>query len=148
MLFRSEIKLVCTGSDFKADEQDLIRSLGVEKSVSRYFVTDTQLTYLYQKAMCFVYPSLYEGFGIPILEAFAAGCPLVLSDTSCFPEIAREGGLYFDPYEVDSMADSLTKIIEDSDLRKEMVARGAEVLKNYSWDRMAVETADVYKSII
>ena len=89
-----------------------------------------------------------EGFGIPILEAFAAGCPLVLSDTSCFPEIAREGGLYFDPYEVDSMADSLTKIIEDSDLRKEMVARGAEVLKNYSWDRMAVETADVYKSII
>lgn len=143
-----EIKLVCTGSDFKADEQDLIRSLGVEKSVSRYFVTDTQLTYLYQKAMCFVYPSLYEGFGIPILEAFAAGCPLVLSDTSCFPEIAREGGLYFDPYEVDSMADSLTKIIEDSDLRKEMVARGAEVLKNYSWDRMAVETADVYKSII
>lgn len=143
-----EIKLVCTGTPFKKEENNLIESLGIKDDVTRYFVTDSQLTYLYQHALCFVYPSLYEGFGIPILEAFAAECPLALSDTSCFPEIARNGGAYFNPYEVDSIVETLEKIISDEELRKAMVRQGNEVLALYSWDKMAVETAQIYKCFI
>lgn len=143
-----EVKLVCTGSPFNSEENQLINTLGVKDDVMHYFVTDSQLTYLYQHALCFVYPSLYEGFGIPILEAFAAKCPLALSDTSCFPEIARNGGAYFNPYEVDNIADTLTEIISDGELRKEMIAKGTDVLSLYSWDKMASETAEIYKSVI
>lgn len=143
-----EIKLVCTGGLFKDEELALLKKLDVGKDVFQYFVTDKQLTYLYQNALCFVYPSLYEGFGIPILEAFAAGCPLALSDTSCFPEIAKDGGAYFDPYEVDSIFNTIDKIISDQNFSKNLVSAGKKVLNEYSWDKMAIETAAIYKKII
>lgn len=143
-----DIKLVCTGRPFNKEENELLNSLGIKHNVSNYFVTDSQLTYLYKNAICFVYPSLYEGFGIPILEAFAAECPLALSKTSCFPEIARDGGEYFDPYEVGSIADSLIRIVSDSELRKDMISRGKKVLEFYSWDKMAFETYEIYKKIV
>lgn len=144
----NDIKLVCTGQPFNKEEQELLHSLGIEKNVSSHFVTDSQLTYLYKNAICFVYPSLYEGFGIPILEAFAAECPLALSNTSCFPEIARDGGEYFNPYDVDSIVDSLIMIVSDSDLRKDMISRGKKVLESFSWDKMATETYEIYKKTI
>lgn len=143
-----DIKVVCTGARFTPSEMEMLQELGISQHFIRLYVTDTQLTYLYQNAICFIYPSLYEGFGIPILESFAAGCPLLLSNTSCFPEIAREGGLYFDPYEIDDIADALKKIISDSSLRIEMINRGKNVLKNYSWEKMASETAEIYRNLI
>lgn len=143
-----EIKFVCTGSDFNEDEKDLIKNLGLEDTIVRYFVSDTQLTYLYKNAICFVYPSLYEGFGIPILESYAAGCPLALSNTSCFPEIAQDGGAYFNPYEIDDIAGVLEDLIENKDKRESLVNRGYEILSQYSWDKMAKETADIYKQLI
>lgn len=143
-----DIKLVCTGTPFTSEELKLFHSLGLNDCVKSIFVSDSQLTYLYKKANCFVYPSLYEGFGIPILEAFAAGCPLALSNTSCFPEIAREGGEYFDPNDTESIADTLTRIIESSDLRKDLISRGKKVLTQYSWDKMANETYEIYKKIL
>ena len=142
------IKLVCTGNSFNAEEQQIIQSLNIENDVLHYFVTDTQLTYLYQHALCFVYPSLYEGFGIPILEAFASQCPIALSNTSCFPEIACDGGYYFNPYEIDDIADVLGKVLSDEQLRKDLITKGNNVLKHYSWDKMAKETAAIYKNII
>jgi len=143
-----EIKLVCTGQDFSKQETDVITSLGLVGSVSRYFVSDSQLVYLYRNAICFVYPSLYEGFGIPILEAFANGCPVALSDTSCFPEIARDGGAYFDPYDEESIYEVLVRLIEDDSLKKELIAKGQLLLRDYSWDKMAAETAEVYRSVV
>ncbi len=142
-----EIKLVCTGQSFNKQEMADINALGLADSVFRYFVSDSQLTYLYKNAVCFVFPSLYEGIGIPILESFAAGCPLALSDTSCFPEIARDGGVYFDPYDEDNICEVLTRLIEDDSLRKELVTKGSALLQNYSWDKMAAATAEVYRSV-
>ncbi len=143
-----EIKLVCTGQVFGGQEMADISSLRLEDAVYRYFVSDAQLEYLYNKALCFVFPSLYEGFGIPILESFAARCPIALSNTSCFPEIARDGGLYFDPYDEDSVYETLMKLIDDSSLRGELVAKGSAILQNYSWDKMAAATAEVYGSVV
>jgi glycosyltransferase involved in cell wall biosynthesis len=116
--------------------------------VFRFFVSDSQLTYLYRKARCFIFPSLYEGFGIPILESFAAGCPIALSNTSCFPEIAQEGGMYFDPYNVDSMVHILSILLNDDSCRDKQIVRGYEVLKQYSWKKMAEETAIIYRSLL
>ncbi len=142
-----EIRLVCTGQSFNKQEMADINALGLADSAFRYFVSDSQLTFLYKNAVCFVFPSLYEGFGIPILESFAAGCPLALSDTSCFPEIARDGGVYFDPYDEDNICEVLTRLIEDDSLRKELVTKGSALLQNYSWDKMAAATAEVYRSV-
>lgn len=143
-----DIKLICTGKPFHPNEQKLLQSLNIEDKVVHYFATDEQLACLYQNALCFVFPSLYEGFGIPILEAFAADCPLALSNTSCFPEIAQDGGAYFDPYDIDSIAAVLSDIIANESLRANLVMRGRDILSRYSWDKMAANTANIYKSII
>lgn len=143
-----EVELVCTGSNFTAEEVVLFQKLGIERKVKRFFVNESQLTYLYQHALCFVYPSLYEGFGIPILEAFAADCPLALSNTSCFPEIAREGGAYFNPYEENSIFEILKKIISEKAYRENLVRQGREVLSQYSWSKMAKETGLVYEKVL
>ena len=78
----------------------------------------------------------------------ASGCPLALSDASCFPEVARDGGAYFDPYNVESMADTMRRLISDTHLCETLVARGREILASYSWDKMARETAAVYSRTV
>ena len=143
-----DIELVCTGGGFSHVEMQFLSDLKIDKCTYHYFVTEPQLTYLYNHALCFVFPSLYEGFGLPILEAYACDCPLVLSNTSCFPEVARDGGLYFDPYDVDSIADALRKVVTDSGLRNKMVEKGRDILSNYSWDKMAYETVKVYEKLM
>lgn len=143
-----DIELVCTGVPFDPMEQAMIDRLGIGGCTRSVFVSEPQLTYLYKHAACFVYPSLYEGFGIPILEAYASGCPLALSDASCFPEVARDGGAYFDPYNVESMADTMRRLISDTHLCETLVARGREILASYSWDKMARETAAVYSRTV
>ena len=82
-----------------------------------------------------------------ILEAYAADCPLVLSNTSCFPEVAHDGGIYFDPYDVDSITEAIERVVTDVHLRSELVNKGRKVLDMYSWDKMAIETAKVYESL-
>lgn len=143
-----DINLVCTGQQFNESEQQLMSSLGLEKHVKAYFATDAQLKWLYQNALCFVFPSLYEGFGIPILEAFSANCPLLLSNTSCFPEIADDGGLYFDPYSIDSITEAMNNVADDRQLRENLIQKGSVRLKDFSWQKMANETAETYRKII
>lgn len=143
----SDLHLVCTGHGFTKEEQSMISRLHLEGKVHQFYVSDSQLNYLYQNAQCFVYPSLYEGFGIPILESFASGCPIALSETSCFPEIAQNGGCYFDPYNTDSMVAAISKLIYDTEYRKKQIVNGAEVLHQFSWQKMGMETAEVYKKI-
>ncbi|MDE6394406.1 MAG: glycosyltransferase family 4 protein [Duncaniella sp.] len=139
-----DIELVCTGTPFDPEEQAMLQRLGIAGCTRSIFVSEPQLTWLYRHALCFIYPSLYEGFGIPILEAFATGCPLVLSDASCFPEVAQDGGHYFDPYQPESIAAAIEDIISDQSLRDRLIARGSEIVKSFSWERVAAETAEVY----
>ncbi len=117
----------------------------VSRSARSLPATDGQLAFLYRRAAAFVYPSLYEGFGLPILEAFAAGCPVALSDASCFPEIAGDAGLYFDPSDVGSIERALGTIVSDGEVRRALIERGAERLRRFSWAATAEQTAVAYQ---
>ncbi len=111
------------------------------------FVTDEQLTTLYLNAQAFVFPSFSEGFGIPILEAFALSCPVVLSNKTALPEVGGEACLYFDPYNIDDMAEKISKVLNDQKLREYLIKKGLKRYKLFSWEKLAKETLKVYQSV-
>ena len=144
-----EIRLVCAGGgDFSDEEKQLINSLGLTGQVVFFGINDQILYRLYQNAIAFVYPSLYEGFGIPILEAFAAGCPVVLSNTSCFPEVAQEAALYFDPESEASIQQQIERVIQDDTLRQSLRQKGYERQEAFSPEKVVNQTLDVYRRIV
>ena len=106
-----ELNLVCTGMPFSKSEKEFIDQLGVTDKITQVKATDKLLCELYSRAKLFIFPSLYEGFGIPILEAYACHCPVALSNASCFPEIAGDAGIYFDPYSEKSIIESIREVI-------------------------------------
>ena len=95
-----------------------------------------------------MFPSLYEGFGIPILESFSCQCPLLCSNTSSLPEVAGDGAYYFDPYCEESMRDAIIKVLEDNCLQEELKQKGSERLKRFSWKKAAIETKKIYEDVI
>ena len=103
---------------------------------------------LYRDAEFFVYPSFYEGFGMPILESWSCGCPVVLSNTSCFPEIAKDAGLYFDPNSIDDIACKMSMMLENTELKLNFKNKSIERLKFFSWERCAEQHMNIYRSII
>lgn len=104
---------------------DTIHKFGLEKQVIfTGYVSDAEKKYLYKHAELFIYPSLYEGFGIPPLEAMHFGCPVITSNTSSLPEVVGNAGLMIDPYNVEALVSAITKVINDKKLRKEMVRKG------------------------
>jgi glycosyltransferase involved in cell wall biosynthesis len=111
------------------------------------FSTDNTLYHLYKNAVAFIYPSLYEGFGIPILEAFACGCPVILSNTSCFPEVAQDAGMYFNPTDATEMSQVIEQVISDKALQEKLRANGFKRQADFSPEKTAQKTLDVYNSI-
>lgn len=111
------------------------------------FVGDKDLPSLYKNALCFVLPSLYEGFGLPVLEAMKFGCPTVVSDVSSLPEVGGDASLYFDPRSVDDIAQKLNTVISDEKLRAEMVKKGYNQIKKFSWEKTAKETLKVLEEL-
>lgn len=101
------------------------------------FVADEDLPALYAEALLFVYPSLYEGFGLPVAEAMACGTPVVCSNTSSLPEVAGDAALYFDPRDVDDIARTLHRALTDTTLRDTLHARGFAQVKPFTWDNAA-----------
>ena len=143
-----EVRLVCTGPEFSAAERAQILSSGLDGKVIHRFVKTEELYSLYNHAELFIYPSMYEGFGIPILEAFANGCPVLLSRASCFPEIAGDAALYFDLDDKSSLVSQVDAIVGDSRLRDSLIAAGTARLQRFSWEKSAAALADVYRSLV
>jgi glycosyltransferase involved in cell wall biosynthesis len=143
-----DIKLICVGSPFDSEEMRILTELGISNQTIAISVDDDSLNNLYANAMAFVFPSLYEGFGMPILEAFANDCPVCLSNTSCFPEIAGNAGVYFDPHSEESILDSIEKIIYNNDFTKEIIKAGQLRLNHFSWKKTAQETISSYLKTI
>lgn len=145
-----DLKLVCAGSNrFTETEQKLFHELGLSEQVLHQEVQNDAVLYrVYQKAIAFIYPSLYEGFGIPILEAFACGCPVVLSDRSCFPEVGQNAALYFNPDNEEHIAHEVERLIDSAELRLNLVKKGYQRLKDFSPENTARKTLNVYKSVI
>ncbi|MEK7201974.1 MAG: glycosyltransferase family 1 protein [Patescibacteria group bacterium] len=109
------------------------------------FVSDEDLAAIYSAAAIYVHPSLYEGFGIMILEAFASGAPVVTSNTSSLPEVVGDAGLLVDPKNTDELVEAIRRILSDEKLTKELIQKGLARVKQYSWPQMAKETLAVYR---
>lgn len=144
----TKVDLVCTGSPWKESEVELINKLDIKERVFQQFVSDEDLNNLLCNAEFFVYPSLAEGFGLPILEAARCGCPCVVSDLMCFHEVAGNTALYFNPKSVDDIAKTLEDAISDTDRLHRLADLERENLKNFTWKKTAEKTAEVYRSLV
>lgn len=109
------------------------------------FVSDEELKWLYENALCYVFPSLSEGFGLPGLEAMAHGLPVVSSNATCLPEIYGDASIYFNPLNSFEMASKIEMVINDKKLRQNLIEKGKKQVQKYSWEKMAKETLAVYK---
>lgn len=147
LLKKYNIRLICTGSPFSKSEITLFEELDIYSNIKNVFANDSELKNLYAHAICFVYPSLYEGFGVPILESWAMKCPIALSSTSCFPEIAENAGLYFDPNNIDDIKDKVEQLINDSKLQNDLINKGTERIKKFNWSDKIDETFSIYNSL-
>ncbi len=110
-------------------------------------VPDEDLPAFYKNALCLVFPSLYEGFGLPVLEAMKYGCPVLTSNVSSLPEVGGEAALYFDPKDVSDIAKRIKSVIQDSELRKKLIEKGYEQVKKFSWEKAAKETIAVLRQM-
>lgn len=148
--YHPDVSLVCTGADFTAKEKQIMRSLGIANAVEHISVNDKQIKNLYANAIAFVYPSLYEGFGMPILEAYAYGCPVLLNDKSCFPEIAADAALYFDSANGKSdLAEKFAEIYTlSAEERQNVITKGYDRLACFSWKDSAEKLAQVYENVL
>lgn len=108
------------------------------------FVSEQELDNLYRNASLFVSPSLSEGFGLPPLEAMARGVPVVSSNATSLPEILGDAALYFNPLDINDMAEKIKKALTEENLRKKLIEKGFEQIKKYSWRKMAEETLKAY----
>ena len=137
------------GGNFSKNEEELFRNLSLDRSRIHYFEGNLlDLNYFYKKARIFVFPSLYEGFGIPLLEAMNMECPVMCSDTSCFPEIVKDAAILFDPTDIESLEFKMEKLIYDDQLLLNLKKKGSDNLNNYSWKKCANETEKLYRKII
>lgn len=147
----SDIKLVLVGkSDFfyerlKKEAHDLIES---GRIIFAGYVPDAQLSKLYSRALAFIFPSLYEGFGLPPLEAMSHGCPVLSSDRSCLPEILGDSALYFNPEELEDIFGKIMRIAGDINLREKLISSGLERVKKYSWQECARITFNSYLQVL
>lgn len=146
-----QLKIVCTGVPFSPEEFQFFESLGIkDRMVHKFVQTSQELLDLYHYAFTFVYPSKYEGFGIPILEAYKADCPVMLNRASCFPEIAGDAAVFFDlnseKSDFEEQFETLYRLTGDE--RGELIQRQRERMKLYSWSKSAAQLADVYKDVL
>jgi glycosyltransferase involved in cell wall biosynthesis len=144
-----DLYIVCAGGgNFKQSELELMQDNGVRsRFIQIPFENDHVLISLYINAAAFIFPSLYEGFGLPILESFACSCPAVLSNSSCFQEIAEDAALYFEPRNEQELVESILRVLFDKQTRSAIVERGKKRLGDFSWKKTAEKTKELYLSL-
>ena len=146
---RNNFRIYCFGGGaFTVTEKESFKTIGIDESrIHQLGGDDSVLTECYRNASAFVYPSLYEGFGIPPLEAMSLGCPVVCSNTSSIPEVVGNSGEYFDPNSVDSIGSSIENVLNSSEHRSNLIIKGFERCKLFTWEKCAAETLVIYKDI-
>ena len=112
------------------------------------FVPIETLSVLYRLASVFVFPSLYEGFGLPPLEAMACGTPVVTSNTSSLPEVVGDAACLTDPYDADSIADGMRRVLSDEAYRVDLIKKGHERVRHFSWEDSVQRILDVYREVM
>lgn len=150
-LFREypELRLVCVGGGpFTAEELSLFSGVQLQGRCLHYALDDGALATAYAGALALVFPSLCEGFGIPVLEAFACGCPALLADTTSLPEIGGEAALYFDPTQGEDLLCQARKLMVDLSLRTALITAGRDRVGKFNWEKTAQETHRVYSQVV
>ena len=137
------------GGPFTPTEQALIEELSFgPNAVRQVGGNDAVLGRLYAQARAFVYPSVYEGFGLPPLEAMAQDCPVISSNSSSMPEVVGDAGAYFDPLDMEAQAQAISGVVFDDQRRNALIAAGRKRLSLFSWERCALETQAVYQKVL
>lgn len=150
-ILNSKYKLVLVGQKGWKSESiyQLPKKLGVEDEVKFLGrIPDQDLVALYNGAVALAYPSLFEGFGLPIIEAFACGCPVITSDTSSMPEVAGEAALLVNPVKEEEVARAMSKLSADDKLRNSLIQKGYNRAKEFDWEKAAKETVETLKEAI
>ncbi len=147
---KQNFRIVCVGGGkLQVDELEMMNELGVSsQQVEQINADDCLLAALYRNAAAFIYPSRYEGFGIPPLEAMSLRCPVICSNTSSIPEVVGDAGEYFDPDSIDSIRVAIERVLQAKELREFLVQKGIERCSFFSWERCASETLAIYRSIV
>ena len=146
VISKYSIKLICAGGgSFTPEEMKLITELNLIDKIQQLIVTDDQLAGLYKHALAFIYPSLYEGFGLPVLEAFYNNCPVVMSNTSALPEVGGNAVEYFNPMDEQSVAFAIEQVINSKDKQDDLREKGKERLKLFSFENCLQKTLQVYQ---
>lgn len=146
-----DIKLVIVGRKDKAYDK-VFKVIKEEKLQNRViftgFVPDDDLINIYNAATVFIYPSLYEGFGLPPLEAMACGTPVITSNVSSLPEVVGNAAITVDPYDIEKIAFSMTEILTNSSLQDKLIKKGKERVNLFSWKKTAIETKKLYEELL
>jgi glycosyltransferase involved in cell wall biosynthesis len=149
----NDAELVIAGSlrrdipEFESTLQDIRRRNEAIKITLRGYLTDSEILSLYNEADIFVYPSLYEGFGLPVLEAMACGCPVIASNVSALPEVVGEAGLLVDPYDVEALAHAMSTVLQDDELKMEMSRKSIAQAQKFSWEKASAEMLAVCEEV-
>lgn len=141
--------LVCVGGGpLTAAEVEAGHAAGLQKRLHQFSLPDSDMPGAYANAAAFAFPSRYEGFGLPVLEAMAAGTPAVLANTSSLPEVGGDAAAYFAPGDPDDLAARLVEVLTDSHLRADRVSRGRARAREFTWTRTAEQTAEAYRRLL
>jgi glycosyltransferase involved in cell wall biosynthesis len=146
-----DVKLLIIGDEIHkyGSLRRAVEAAGVRHDVRFFgFVPDSTLAALYRLASVFAFPSLYEGFGLPPLEAMACGAPVVTSRISSLPEVVGDAAVLVDPYSVDDIAEGLARVFEDDTLRRDLIARGYTRAQSFSWERSVKAIHDTYLKVL
>jgi glycosyltransferase involved in cell wall biosynthesis len=140
--------LCLVGPDLSASEQKQIAELGIATRLESYgSVDDDHLAKLYKHSTAFIYPSLYEGFGLPPLEAMSCGAVVIASNRASLPEVVGDAGLLFDPESADKLVEAMLHILENPAVRQSFIEKGLARSRLFSWDKTAEQTVALYRSL-
>lgn len=146
---RIDYKLICAGGGaFQRAEIEYLLKLKIMDKTIQITANEHELDLLYQNTSAFTFPSIYEGFGLPILEAFKQKAPILVSDIPCFREIIGDAGLYFNPYDPLDMLEKIELIVDDKKLRDELISNGTKQILNFTIEKCVNRTIDVYRNLI
>jgi glycosyltransferase involved in cell wall biosynthesis len=136
------------GGSFTKIENELITSLGLNETVIQVSGSDENLAQAYKKAAALIYPSFYEGFGLPPIEAMNYGCPVIASDKGSIPEICKDAAIYFDPNNIEQISITIENTLNNGALLQEKISKGVITSKQYNWQNTTSETLQVYQNMI
>ncbi len=146
---KKDFDILCFGGDaFNTEEINFFKKFGISQKIKQANGSDLELNYFYKNARCFVFPSLYEGFGLPLLESMNMDCPVICSNNSCFLEVTNNSAAMFDANNIENITYEIEQVVYDDEKISDLIIRGRNNIENFSWKKCADKTLKIYNSIL